>query len=60
MSENTQFIITISCLITTIVLGISLTIYNLKILRDTKEQRVATRRAEKKLKNARLKKFYNL
>jgi hypothetical protein len=46
----------LSCLLITIILGISLARHNLKVLRETKEERLEARRRYKKIKNERLRK----
>lgn len=42
------------------VLGFSLAMHNLKVLKETKQERLEARRAYKKVKNERLRKFYGL
>lgn len=41
-------------------LGLSLAMYNLKVLKATKRERLEQRRAYKKIKNERLRKMYGL
>lgn len=46
--------IAFGCLFITIILGISLARHNLKVLRETKQERLEARRRYKKIKNERL------
>lgn len=53
-------IIAIGSIILLWLLGVSLAMYNLKVLKETKQERLEQRRAYKKEKNERLRKFYGL
>lgn len=55
-----DFYIAITCIVLTIILGIRLSLYNLKILRETRQERLIARRAFKKAYNERLRIFYGI
>jgi hypothetical protein len=55
-----DFYISIGCIVSLIVFGLWLASYNLKVLRETKEERLRIRRAYKKAKNERLKRFLRI
>lgn len=55
-----DFYIAIGCLFLAIGVMTWLMFHNLKILRETKEERIAARRAEKRIKNERLRKAFKL
>ncbi len=42
------------------ILGFSLAMYNLKVLKETKQERLEARKSYKKVKNERLRRFYGL
>lgn len=55
-----EFYFAVGSLVFFICLGLAFAQYNLYLLRLTKQERLEARRAEKKIKNEQLRKFYGL
>lgn len=55
-----EFYVAIGSLAVLWLMGFALAMGNLQVLRATKQERLEARRAEKKIKNDRLRRFYGL
>lgn len=55
-----EFYIAIGSLAVLWLMGFTLAMGNLQVLKATKQERLEARRAEKKIKNERLRRFYGL